>query len=42
MSITAGLADTAMSAVERQLPSGFPEEIHVSVKRALTTRLKCI
>ena len=38
----AGAADAAMSTIERQLPSGFPEEIHLSVKRALTTRLKCV
>jgi serine/threonine-protein kinase HipA len=38
----AGAADTAMETIERQLPSGFPEEIHASVKQALTARLKCI
>jgi HipA-like protein len=38
----AGAADTAMNTIEKQLPSGFPEEIHLSVKRALTTRLKCV
>jgi serine/threonine-protein kinase HipA len=38
----AGAADTAMNTIEKQLPSGFPEEIHLSVKRALITRLKCV
>jgi serine/threonine-protein kinase HipA len=32
-------ADTAMKTIEKQLPSGFPEQIHVSVKSALASRL---
>jgi serine/threonine-protein kinase HipA len=32
-------ADLAMRTVEKQLPPGFPEEIHSSVKAALTLRL---
>jgi serine/threonine-protein kinase HipA len=32
-------AGTAMKAVEKQLPSGFPEEIHASVNGALASRL---
>jgi serine/threonine-protein kinase HipA len=32
-------ADTAMKTVEEQLPAGFPEQIHVSVTRALVSRL---
>jgi len=34
--------DMAMNTLEKQLPSGFPEEIHVAVKKALRTRLKNI
>jgi serine/threonine-protein kinase HipA len=32
-------ADAAMKTIEKQLPSGFPEQIHVSVNRALASRL---
>ena len=32
-------ADGAMGTIEGQLPSGFPEEIHISVKTALSSRL---
>lgn len=35
-------ADSAMNALEKHLPSGFPEEIHVSVKEALKSRLNKI
>jgi serine/threonine-protein kinase HipA len=35
----AGAADSAMKIIEKQLPSGFPEEIHISVKAALASRL---
>jgi serine/threonine-protein kinase HipA len=35
-------AATAVKTVEKQLPSGFPEEIHVSVKNALASRLRKI
>ena len=35
-------ADTAMNALEKHLPSDFPEEIHVSVKEALKARLNKI
>ena len=31
--------DTAIHTIETQLPSGFPEEIHASVKKALRSRL---
>ena len=32
-------AEKAIQSVEEQLPSGFPEEIHVSVMRAMKSRL---
>ena len=32
----------AMDAVAKQLPNGFPEEIHASVLRGVTTRLRRI
>jgi hypothetical protein len=32
-------ADDAMKAIEKQLPRHFPENIHISVKTALTSRL---
>jgi serine/threonine-protein kinase HipA len=32
-------AETAMKTIEKQLPSGFPEQIHISVNSALTSRL---
>ena len=35
-------ADGAMDAVAKQLPEGFPEEIHVSVLQGMTTRLRSI
>lgn len=35
-------AEAAMLAVERQLPSGFPEGIHVSVQKGLRSRLSKI
>jgi serine/threonine-protein kinase HipA len=35
-------ADAAMKTIEMQLPSGFPEEIHSSVKKALSSRLRKI
>ena len=35
-------ADSALSAVEGQLPSGFPEEIHESVRSGLLSRAKNI
>jgi hypothetical protein len=35
-------AEAAMNALEKQLPRDFPEEIHVSVKEALTSRLNKI
>ena len=35
-------AEAAMNGLEKQLPSGFPEEIHVSVKEALTAHLNKI
>jgi hypothetical protein len=31
-----------MKTIEKQLPSGFPEQIHVSVKDALASRLRNI
>lgn len=31
-------AEAAFAAIENQLPGDFPEEIHVSVKSAFTTR----
>lgn len=38
----ARLADDAVGAVEKELPSDFPEEIHASVQAALKSRLKRI
>lgn len=35
-------ADGAMEAVAKQLPKGFPEEIHASVLQGFTTRLRSI
>lgn len=35
-------APTAMATLEKQLPRGFPEYIHKSVKAGLTSRLKLI
>jgi len=35
-------AESAMNSIEKQLPRGFPEEIHRSVKAGLTLRLKSI
>ena len=35
-------ADSAMDAVGKQLPKGFPEEIHASVLQGFTTRLRRI
>ena len=35
-------AETALKAVENQLPTGFSEEIHSSVHRGLTSRLAII
>jgi len=35
-------AETAINTVEKQLPRGFPKEIHLSVKAGLTARLKNI
>ena len=35
-------ADLALKTVENELPVGFPEEIHASVKKALVSRLKKI
>jgi serine/threonine-protein kinase HipA len=35
----ANAAGTAMKTIEEQLPSGFPEQIHVSVNSALASRL---
>jgi serine/threonine-protein kinase HipA len=32
-------ADAAIQTMDHQLPSGFPEQIHVSVKRAFASRL---
>jgi hypothetical protein len=32
-------ADGAIAAVEKQLPPGFPEEIHAAVSRGLRGRL---
>lgn len=36
----AATADRAMRTLEKELPSGFPEEIHASVKDALMSRLQ--
>jgi serine/threonine-protein kinase HipA len=38
----ANSAESALNAVEQQLPSGFPRKIHHAVKKAVTTRLKNI
>jgi HipA-like protein len=38
----AGAADAALDAIKKQLPPGFPEKIHVSVKAAIQERLKRI
>ena len=35
-------AAAALQAVEKQLPSGFPEEVHASVQRGFTARLSRI
>src|SRR5437016_3276784 len=35
-------ADGAMNMIEEQLPSDFPEKIHISVKAALSSRLRKI
>jgi serine/threonine-protein kinase HipA len=35
-------AETAMNTIEKQLPRGFPPNIHRSVKARLTARLKTI
>ena len=35
-------AGTALTEVENQLPTGFPEEIHTSVKIAMTKRLRAL
>ena len=35
-------ADTAIKTIEKQLPSGFPEQIHASVNKALASRLRNI
>jgi serine/threonine-protein kinase HipA len=35
-------AETAMTTLEKHLPRGFPEEIHVSAKKALKSRLNKI
>jgi serine/threonine-protein kinase HipA len=35
-------ADTAVKTIEKQLPSGFPEQIHASVSKALASRLRRI
>jgi len=34
--------ESAMKKVEKELPSGFPQKIHASVKAALTSRLQSI
>ena len=39
MTEVAQQAEPVLRAVEKQLPSGFPEEIHRSVKAGLTLRL---
>jgi serine/threonine-protein kinase HipA len=36
----AAAADNAIQTMEMELPSGFPEEIHLSVRRALSSRLR--
>ncbi|MAF97322.1 MAG: toxin HipA [Micavibrio sp.] len=38
----AGSAEKAMQSVEEKLPSDFPEEIHLSVKKAIKTRIQSI
>ena len=35
-------AETAINTVEKELPRGFPKDIHHSVKAGLTVRLKNI
>ena len=35
-----GMAGKAMQSIEKKLPSEFPEEIHVSVMRAMKSRLR--
>lgn len=35
-------AGTAVKTIEKQLPSGFPEQIHASVNRAIASRLQNI
>ena len=38
----AGVSQSAMKRVEKELPSGFPEKIHNSVKAAVISRLQSI
>ena len=35
-------AEDAINTIEEALPDGFPEEIHTSVKEAVTTRLRSL